>query len=366
MKKNTSILAFALTVSISFISCEKEKPDPETKRPEKCAYIVNEGGFNTNTAEITQYNKQTKEAKNDYFNLVNSKTLGDIAQSMHLSHAKELGFIVVNNSQKIEIVNLNDFKSVGKITGLSYPRYCMTADNDTTRLFITNGNGVANNYVYIADIRTRTLTDSIKVGKGPERLIKLDDKLFVLNSGGYDNDSTISVIDFYNEKVISTITVKDKPIDICKGFSYSFWVFCKGKTEYDENWNPINKTNSFLVQVDYFGNYVIGSVDLGFQIDCNGSNVMASNENGIVYFIHKGICKYDFFNETIDTNFIAGNFYGIDIDPETGYIWASETASAGNGKMHIFKPDGTKVESFETGQYPTQTVFYIKESEDIE
>ncbi|MBK8809033.1 MAG: hypothetical protein IPO21_21345 [Bacteroidales bacterium] len=337
MKKNTSILAFALTISISFISCEKEKPDPETKQAEKCAYIVNEGGYNTNTGEITQYNKLTKETKNDYFNIVNSKTLGDIAQSMHLSYKNELGFIVVNNSQKIEIVNLKDFKSVGKITGLSYPRYCITADNDTTRLFITNGNGITNNYVYIADIKSKTLTDSIKVGKGPERLMKLNDKLFVLNSGAYEKDSTISIININNKTVDTTITVKDRPIDMGKGSAWSdLWVFCKGNTDYDSNNKPINKTNSFLVLVDHLEDSVIKKVDLGFQIDCNGSNVMAMNIYGqIIYFINNGICKYDILADKIETNFIEGNFYGIDVDPETGYIWASEPASVGNGKMHI-------------------------------
>ena len=51
--------------------------------------------------------------------MVNNRPLGDMVQSF--SVADDKGFIVVNNSQKVEVVLLNTFKSSGCIRGILSP-----------------------------------------------------------------------------------------------------------------------------------------------------------------------------------------------------------------------------------------------------
>ena len=53
--------------------------------------------------------------------------LGDVANSMVLHH--DLAYIVVNNSQKIEIAKANDFKHTTTISGFASPRYMLPLGN---------------------------------------------------------------------------------------------------------------------------------------------------------------------------------------------------------------------------------------------
>lgn len=98
MRKAIGYLILLLLIS----SCGKDKsPDLPTG---KGVYIVNEGNFNFGTAEVSFYNTTTNEVSNGLFSAANNYMLGDVAQSMYVKDST--GFIVVNNSAKVEVVRL--------------------------------------------------------------------------------------------------------------------------------------------------------------------------------------------------------------------------------------------------------------------
>ena len=83
--------------------------------------ITNEGNFGSNTGSVSYYNPSTDSVYNSIFEDANSKRpLGDVVQSFAVADKK--GFIVVNNSHKVEVVLLDNFQSVGVIAA-SYPRH---------------------------------------------------------------------------------------------------------------------------------------------------------------------------------------------------------------------------------------------------
>ena len=89
--------------------------DPKLAIPgEEGFFIVNEGGYGNSNTSISFYDKKTDEVINDVFFAVNGRKLGDQAQSMTLFDGK--GYIVVQGSGTIEVIDADDYKSVATIS----------------------------------------------------------------------------------------------------------------------------------------------------------------------------------------------------------------------------------------------------------
>src|SRR4051812_27111387 len=101
-----------LVIITVLASCHKDQAPliPESKG----VYIMNEGNFNFGNGEVSFYDPGTNEVSNSLFHTANGYSLGDVVQSMYIKDS--LAFIVVNNSQKIEVVKIPSFKQVRAIT----------------------------------------------------------------------------------------------------------------------------------------------------------------------------------------------------------------------------------------------------------
>ena len=118
---------------------------------------------------------------------------------------------MVNNSQKIEIANRYTFKSIDSITtGLVNPRYFVSVDGN--KGYVSNWgdpNDNTDDYLAVLDLRTNTITSTIDVDFGPERMVTYNNKIFVAHQGAYGQNNLISVIS--GASVESIITVGDVP-----------------------------------------------------------------------------------------------------------------------------------------------------------
>ena len=84
-------------------------------------FIINEGNIGWGNGSVSFFDFTELKVYNHLFQKANNRVLGDVPQSMFIMD--NLGFIVVNNSGKIEVVNMDNFRSVNTITGLTSPRY---------------------------------------------------------------------------------------------------------------------------------------------------------------------------------------------------------------------------------------------------
>jgi hypothetical protein len=220
-------------LSVAFLfSCEPE--NKSSINITKGALLVNEGTFGKSNSSVSYYSYYDDKVVNDIFTQVNDRLLGDVLQSIYLDSI--YAYLVVNSSNKIEVVSRYSFSEVGVIEGVSSPRYMTICDR---KGYVSCW---GDSSVKVVDLRTFNITNSIKVGTGPEKILFYDNKLFVANGGMYGTDSTISIIDRTSETVFKTIVVGYNPKDIEIDKNRDIWIICYGMEVYDDNYKLVDSS----------------------------------------------------------------------------------------------------------------------------
>ncbi|AMP99222.1 hypothetical protein AY601_2328 [Pedobacter cryoconitis] len=215
-------LSLAIMVSASLFSCRKDpQPAPEQVEileptpsgPVKGLYLLNEGNMNMNKASLDYLDFSSGYYSRNIYNQANPeivKGLGDVGNDIGVYGSKV--YVVVNLSNKIEVLNAKTGKKIGQIpfTNCRYITFYKGKGYASAYLG-TLGDPTAGNGVVI-EIDTATLTEKrrVEVGRQPEELAVVRGKLFVANSGGYsatNYERTVSVIDLNSFQVTNKIDV---------------------------------------------------------------------------------------------------------------------------------------------------------------
>lgn len=339
MKLKSIIYLFVL--SLVFTACTKTEDPPE----EEVDYgkyglgvlISNEGTFGSGNGSISSYDSSTNAISNEIFQTENNRNLGDIVQSV--SRIGDYAFIQVNNSNKIEVVDGKSFAEVGVIENLTQVRYSIGDEN--TAYASAWGIWGADGKVYIIDINTLTVTDSVATGLGPENMVLLGDKLFVANSGGWGYDNSVSVIIPSNSIRLLNITVGANPKSMVLDKNDNLWVLCSGSALYDANWTPIGHNPSKLVQINTTDYSVTKEIAL---FDEQHPAKLAINPEGDILYIgagfgFNGIYTYGIDDASFTENLLIDkSFYGFDINPADGIIFGYEALNfTERGKLYRYE-----------------------------
>lgn len=342
--------------TLLLVSCVKDKPvaDEESGFLHG-AYINNEGAFGNSNGSVSYFDTDSVIMINHVFESVNGRPLGDVVQSVSIAGDK--AFIVVNNSQKIEIVDLKTFASIGSIEGLEYPRDFLAIN--AHKGYLTDGNFAGR--VYVIDFTSLTITDTIPCGNGPDKMVLYENTVLVANSGGWGNDSTLTVIDTENDQVTETWVVGLNPANLVLDREGQLWVLCKGKVVWNPDYSIGEETTSSLVILDPRSGELKQSTPIGSVGDYYWPQRLSINKNKdqIYYLEAEGIYVRG-INGTGggDKPLISGSLYGFGIDPVTNLIYALYAPSfTTSGWMFRYKPDGIMLDSLEVGIGPSQIVF---------
>ncbi len=333
-----------VAISMSFSSCK-----PEDERVygsyEQGILIVNEGIMNAGTAEITHYNPTTRQTQQNIFGAANAnRPLGDVAQSM--TYYNGLYYIVVNNSNKIEVVDM-EFKSVMVFENIIQPRYLQFAGG---KCYVSSwGNG---GQVYVLSPATGSLIKTISTGPGSERMMLIDGMVYVTNSGGWGHGTTISVINTANNEVEQTIEVGDNPIDMVLDNDNMLWVLLAGK--YNESWTEV--TGAGLVKINPRTNQKVLTVDFAAS---TGTAVSLCTDGQTLYYLYNGGINRMGTNMEVApaSPFISGYFYKLYLKNSKFYV-----CDPGNwqtsGKVYGINPaTGVGTDTIITGIIPSFVLF---------
>ena len=343
--KNIGIIA---SLIISFTSCEKDSFTlvSDIENFENGYFVTNEGSFGTGNGSIS-FISNLGEISNNVFYQINSFILGDVVQSMSIIDNK--GYIIVNNSSKIEVTSIDSMNSIATIQGLISPRYIIKASDQKAYVSDWGINGI-----HIINLNTNTIISTINTGTGPEKIVISNGNAYVCNIGGWGLDNTVTVIDIETDMVISTVEVGDKPNSAVVDENGEVWILSGGYTEYDTNWNIISETTGFLKRINTFTNTVDKSY--AFPLGNHPEDLVVNESKNKLYFSdgswNKSVYEFNINDSQLPTNSIINrSFY--DLGYHNGYIFGTDAVDyVQNGWSYQYNLSGILIDSVQVGIIP--------------
>lgn len=177
--------------------------------PGEGVFVCNEGNFMYGNASLSYYDPASKTVYNQVFYNANNFPLGDVCQSMAIVDGK--GFVVVNNSGKVYVIDLNTFKYLGAISGLTSPRYIQVISED--KIYISD---LYSPSMAVVDPRTYEITGRVYMGttKGPgkvngtEQMVRYGKYVYVCS---WSYNDKVYKVDTETDKVVDSLSVTRQP-----------------------------------------------------------------------------------------------------------------------------------------------------------
>ncbi len=353
MKMNLRNYLLIFCLSFFMASCEK---GPEEVLPyENGIFVINEGNFQAGNGSITYYDLISGRHEQNIFQTVNNRPLGDVVQS--LSFYGDYAYIVVNNSNKVEVVNRKTFEEVATIEGLSFPRHFLAVSEN--KGYISQWGDGFTASIAIIDLSTWEVTSEIITGgNGAEKMLQIGDNVWVGHSGGYGNDNIISIIDVNTDQVTQNITTDlYNPSDLVLDGQGKVWVLQQGGCGmFDNDFNCTEVFNGGLTSynstdfslsshVEFVGNY-----PSGLCINANGSH--------LYYLFNGSVYRQGTSHSLFETTPWINNttyYYGLNAFYDLVYACDAKDY-ASQGAVDIFDSNGTQVSNISSGIIPRDVV----------
>ncbi len=354
---NNKFLQYALLfLVLSILGCSDDEPKNKEVPVSTGFFIVNEGAFGAGNASLSFYSDQDEAVSNDVFLSVNEIPLGDQAQSMSIVNGA--GFIVVQNSSKVEVIDVDSWENIATITNdISSPRY-VVGNGSKAYLSDWGPDGVTGS-VKVINADTYEVEKSIPVGSGPNQMLIVGDRLYVTNVGGFSVDNTLSVIDLTSETVVDTFQLSFNPNSLAVDANGDLWVASSGFLAFDADFN-IDVEQSIPGAIEKIST----SGDILFQFAFEGlggpSQLQINPENSEIFYLYSGqIYRITDQDSTLPAAPINENsYYGFSLDSEEQLIIgcvAPDFSSAGYIEFLSF--GGNVNGSYDVGIAPNSCVF---------
>lgn len=338
-------------------SCSgSDNPTPAPTGAGQYAFVVNEGNFSNGIGSVSKFDKtaplDSKTMQNDAFASANGGVvLGSVVQS--LTVVDQRGYVVVNNSNKIEVVSLPDLKSLATIAGLNQPRYLTRSVANPNRGYVTEWLGGPYPAPYTAgrisliDLTTNKVTGTVPVGINPGRAVVLNGSVYVPNGG----TNSLTVINEASGAATGTVALPSPASEVVADKNGQLWILCGG--DYVSQpatliaYNPTAATQRALPFP---------------SAKSSASGLRISPDGQQLYYSYGGAeYRMSITDPALPTQpLIRRSFYGFDIDPGTGQLYGLDPLNYSNpGKVLRYAATGGKALDSATVQVsPNAVVFY--------
>lgn len=256
-----------LTVPV-VLSCERGD-GPSLFPAGEGFFILNEGNYLAGNGSISFYSTGSQEIHNDLFNARNERALGDIPSFISVDGSR--GFIIVNNSGTVEVVNMLTMESLATITGLDSPRQMVIHGRKGYISSLYSGE------VTVIDLDNMDVSGTFDIGCSSESMAITGGKLFTAHwSGG----NKIVVTDIGTGEVITSVTVGLEPESMALDRDNKLWVLCTGGWNGEEIPRLVKiNTSTYEKEAEMFFRTVTD----------NPSSLVINAAGDTLYFLDEGI-----------------------------------------------------------------------------
>ncbi|MDZ4839442.1 MAG: hypothetical protein SGJ04_05500 [Bacteroidota bacterium] len=342
------LLLFLLAI---VTACEKEidNPIPPTGIDyTKGILCLNEGTFKFGNASISFINSADNTLYNDVSFQTTQAKLGDVLQSGYRRDGKI--YLVVNNSQKIEVFEESSLKRIATWTGFTSPRFIAFGDDNKAYVSDLYASAIAvvdvTNGSIIKNIPIYTSASSAFAGWTEDMIIK-DKKLYVVRP----QENMITVINTGNDQIIDSAVCSVKPqrMVIANG---KLWVLHNASLEgissavivYNIDANGKLSQHKRLI----WPNIQVNPIDI---VDYPQKNSVAIINNGLY------VIPYSQTNLNITPNIVqtlGNSFYGLEIDPVNGNVWVGDAKDyVMKGSVYAYNQNYLLLRSYNVGVNPS-------------
>ena len=348
----------------------KEDTPPETVTSIAGFYLLNEGNMNMNKASLDYYDYETGKYRRNIYGEANPDAtlgLGDVGNDIGVYGSKL--YTVINASNKLEVMDVATTKRLGVIdikngryiTFANGKAYVSAYDGE-----ISMGQNSPNGFVAEIDTASLKITRKVEVGRQPEELAVVDDKIYVANSGGYsppNYETTVSVVDINSFQVVNQIEVAPNLHRLRATDSGDLYVSSRG--DYFDIPSQL-----FVIDTKK------GEVKKNYDIPTNNLTIV-----GDTAYIIGSAFSYETFDWEIDYRMIdvkneellQGSFlpksvsdaiempYGIAVDPLSKHIYITDARDyVSPGTLYCIDKNGTIKFEVKTGDIPAHFAFVYK------
>ena len=353
----------SLMLGMGFTACledDLEQPELPIEPETYPAYILNEGLWGANNANITRFYPQYKiDNLSDFYQEMNGKKMGDVANAM--MKEDDNIFVVLNGSKYVARLDLlcmeqarytfpstdgdprcidveDGFAYVtqygGQVTKLNTKDMTLAGtfkggDNlegiveKDGKLYVANtytvdgsNNWIYNKEVFVIDAQTMTLEKTIEVVENPTKIYEINDKIYLISAGNYDDvPGALQIIDTQNNMVRTILNDVTKITEGHNGVIYGV------RSTYDENWQL---TNSFFL-----------------------------------YSPKADEVSHTSFLKDAPSSFATDAIYMLEVDEETGFIYVGTSDYTTNGTIYQFDQSGKFVQSFDSGGINPSAMIFV-------
>jgi DNA-binding beta-propeller fold protein YncE len=316
-------------------------------------FVVNQGNFMYGNASLSYYDPETREVFNEAFFQTNALPLGDVAQSMVIRDS--LGYAVINNSGRIYVFDVQDFRLVGKITGLTSPRHLHFISD--TKAYVTD---LYARSIAIVDPSRMEVSGAIPVnnpGSGfsqhaTEQMVQVD-KYVYTNCWSYDH--MILVIDSETDQVVDSIEVVKQPNSMVLDRYRNLWVLSDGgfpESPYGYELAGLMKIGAGSGKAEIIHRFSQG--DTPRELTINGSG-------DTLYFLNRGVYRHAVLADGDPELLIEGpspahgqmGFYALAVDPSSSELYVADAMDfVQRGRVYRFTPECQAIDTFLVGIGP--------------
>ena len=339
-------LSLVCLLLILGISCKPEPPGPvDSPKPSKgSVLLLNEGNFQWGNASLDLYDPETEILQSGIFKSANQQALGDVLQSMSIFQDK--GYLVVNNSGKIEVVNPTDMTSLGTIEGLTSPRFFLGISSSKAYVSDLYANAIA-----IVDLSDQAVSGSISCPGWTEQMLSVGEMVFVTNI----RQPYLYVVNSQTDLLVDSIRIREGGNRIVRDQEGMLWVACGELIQPDESGalyriNPENWTliDSFL-----------------FSPATHPDELTINASGDQLFFLNGGVQRMPIAAAELPQNPLipedGGLFYGLGVDPFSDEIYVTDAIDfVQRGAILRYDLEGNLLHEFRAGIIPGRFYFQPK------